>query len=219
MDIVLSYYKLWLAVASVLIGGLAAAPYMVSILIGKTQPPYSTYIGWSLIGITATFFQIQAVQAGENLWSVIPVAAFGGISLTILTIMFKARVPWTCEARDKISFLGIGVSWLVWVTTHYWGSSSLLVLPLLALAMTDGFSSWPTFQDCRLGKQSSPLERTSWTMTAIAALCGLAAVAEFGTLEVFIPLYVAFYMCAIAAASIFGTPEKKVADNHASLAE
>ena len=220
MELVLSY-KLLFAITAVALAIAAMVPYILSIKAGETKPPYSTYLGWTLIGVTMTLFQIQAVQAGESLWSVIPIAAFAVISLTILVTMIKARVKWTWESRDRISFLGIGVCWAIWVSTHYFGDVTglttwldegqallfIALLPSVALALTDGFSSWPTFVQCLRGQQSGKAERWSWTLTALSSLFGLASVAEFQTTEIFIPLYVTCYMCAIAAASLLSTPE------------
>ena len=92
------------------------------------------------------------------------------------------------------------------------GMPELAMAPLIALALTDGFSSWPTFQDCMKGLQSSKLERASWCMTALSAVLGLAAVGNYWTVEMFIPGYLTLYMVAIAAASLFS---KAAGDQHA----
>lgn len=206
--------------ASVILVCLATIPYLVSIKNGKTKPPYSTYIGWTLVGFTMVFFQYQTIASEASNASMVGVVAFAITPFCVLMLMIFVRVPWTMERRDIVSFLGLGICWTFYVVLRLNGYPGLSLGPMVALAVTDGFSSWPTFQDCRSGKQSSTLERCAWGMTGLAALCELAAVGNYGTSEMFIPAYLAVYMCAIASASFFSSPtEDAIADIHATPAE
>lgn len=198
-------YKLWFAIGSVVFGIAAGVPYLYSIYIGKTKPPYSTYIGWSLIGITMVFLQLQSDHSSERL-SLFMVSTFAILPLLSLVFMVRAHVPWILNG-GKISLLGIATCWLIWVVLFIQQSESLLLASLIALAATDAFSTWPILLDALRGRQHSPLERTAWLMSALSALCGLATVSNFNSLELFIPAYLSVYMCSVAIASLLSSPD------------
>ena len=115
---VLSILK-WMAPgASVILASAATVPYIFSILRKKTKPPYSTYIGWTLVGFTMVFFQYQTIISGENRASLLGVAAFAAIPFFVLTLMICVKVPWTMERRDYVSFLGLGICWMLYMNAR-----------------------------------------------------------------------------------------------------
>lgn len=198
---VLLEFKWLFARFAVFFGCLALAPYILSILRGKTKPVYSTYIGWSLIGITNLCYQFKNIT-GEHKESLLLVATFATLPVLTLIAMWYAKVPLTWEKRDKISYAGVGISLLAWIVTYGWEDGWWVFVPLVTLALTDAFSSWPTFDECLHGRQNTSLDRISWSLTAVASLCGVVAVDAYWTLEMFIPTYLAFYMCSIALAAL-----------------
>lgn len=212
---VLSKLQLAAAIVSVLLAGAGTIPYIVSILMGKTKPPYSTYIGWTLVGFTMLVFQYYSIDEGGSMVSMMGVAAFALIPLCVLVTMIKAQVPWTWETRDKFVYLGLGVCWTLYVVLRLTGSSELAIAPMIILALTDGFTCWPIFQDSLRGLQSSRLERAAWIATALSAIAELLSVGNWWTAEMFIPGYLAVYMCSIALASILRSPAEE-ASAHAS---
>ena len=194
-------FKLGFATASVALGSLAAIPYIFAILRGH-RPPYSTCLGWLLIGMTGFIFHFQAISVEDDKWSAFLPALYILIPLTYLVLLIFLRARWKLDTRDKVSLFGIAVCWLVWVVTHFSGFSSP-VIPLVALASTDAFASWPLLQDASRGEESKPMNVLSWTLTLGSVACGVIAVADPWSAEIVYPGYLLIMMGSIWLCSMF----------------
>lgn len=194
-------FKLGFATLSVALGSLATIPYIVSILNGH-RPPYSTYLGWLLIGVTGFIFHYQAISAEDDKWSAFLPALYILIPLTYLLLLAFLRAQWKLDTRDKASLIGIVVCWVVWVASHLSGLSHPIV-PLVALVTTDAFASWPLLQDASRGEESKPMNVASWTLTLGSVACGVVAVADPWSAEMVYPGYLLVMMGGIWLCSMF----------------
>ena len=194
-------FKLGFATLSVALGLLAAIPYIISILKGH-RPPYSTYVGWLLIGVTGFIFHYQAISAEDDKWSAFLPALYILIPLTYLLLLIFLGAQWKLDTRDKVSLTGIAVCWLVWMASHFSGVSNPAV-PLVALVATDAFASWPLLQDAGRGQESKPMNVASWTLTLGSVGCGVVAVADPLSAEMVYPGYLLVMMGGIWLCSMF----------------
>ena len=197
---ILANYKLEFAVIAVLIGAIAAIPYIQTMWRGH-RPPYTTYFGWLLIGVTGFIFHYQAIDAEDAKWSAFLPALYIVIPAVYIGLLVYLKAGWELNRRDKICLSGIVLCWMVWVVAHLSGVSAIAV-PLLALVATDIFSTWPILEDALRGKESGHKNRISWSLTAISTIAGVFAVAEPWSSEMIYPGYLMIMMSAICYFSL-----------------
>ena len=183
---------------------LAALPYHWAIIEGH-RPPYSTYIGWLLLGATGFVFHYQAISPDDPKWSVFLPAVFVIVPLSYLLVLIYLKAGWQLDKRDKICLLGIAVSWLIWVVSQLTlpATGYLIAVPLIALVITDAFASWPILQDAFKGKESATKTKWSWALTFTSTSFGLLSVENPFSLEVVYPGYLFAMMGMIAVCSLF----------------
>ena len=193
-------HKREFALFFVVVGAIAAVPYIYTIFKGH-RPPYSTYLGWLLIGSTGFIFHYQAISAENEKWSAFLPALYIFIPLTYLLLLVFLRAKWEHDRRDKACPTGIALCWVVWVTSHF-SSISNPLMPLVALVATDAFASWPLLQDASRGAESKPLNVVSWTLAFLSVASGLLAVADPRSSELIYPGYLFMIMGGIWAGSL-----------------
>lgn len=169
------------------------------------RPPYSTYIGWLLLGATGFLFHYQTILPNDPKWSVFLPAAFVAVPLSYLLLLAYLRAGFQLDKRDKICLGGISMSWVIWIISHYTitDSSWMILVPLLALVVTDAFALWPILQDAFRGKESGLGEKWSWGMTFVSTIFGGLAVEKPLSLEMIYPTYLFVTMGLIAICSLF----------------
>ena len=111
-------HKREFALFFVVVGAIAAVPYIYTIFKGH-RPPYSTYLGWLLIGSTGFIFHYQAISAENEKWSAFLPALYIFIPLTYLLLLVFLRAKWELDRRDKACPTGIALCWVVWVISHF----------------------------------------------------------------------------------------------------
>lgn len=188
------------AIASLAAGTFANIPYFIVIIKGH-RPPYTTYMGWSLIGVMGFFFHFQAIDAANDKWSALFPALFAVVPLAYLFLLVVLGAEWRMDRRDKICLSLILVSGVVWIVSHLAGLGTI-ILPLVALVTTDAFSSWPILQNAWRGEESMPLNRLSWFLTMASSAFGAASVAAPSTAEMIYPSYLFVMMGAIFVCSL-----------------
>ena len=191
------------AIIAVLLGGCAAIPYLIGIFRGH-RPPYSTYIGWLLLGATGFWFHYLTISPDDPKWSVFLPAVFVAVPLTYLAVLIYLRAGWYLDTRDKICLAGIFLSWVIWVITQLTLPETgwLIVVPLTALVITDAFASWPILQDAYHGHESGHMMQWSWGMTFVATIFGCLAVEQPFSLEIAYPFYQLVMMGMMAFCSL-----------------
>lgn len=193
-----------LAVTSVIVGTLANIPYVIVILKGH-RPPYTTYLGWSLIGVMGFIFHFQAIDASNDKWSALFPGLFAIIPLAYLCLLVSLGAQWQLDTRDKICLTLVLASGTVWAASHLTGFGTV-TLPLLALVSTDTFSSWPILQNAWRGAESMTLNRVSWFLTMVSSAFGASSVAAPFTAEMIYPGYLSVMMAAIFFCSLRRSP-------------
>ena len=201
---ILETSKAAFAIVAFLLGLFAGVPYHVAILQGH-RPPYTTYVGWLLLGATGFWFHYQTILPDDPKWSVFLPAAFVFVPLSYLLLLVFLRAGWKLEKRDKVCLGGIFMSWVIWVVTQATIENSgwMILVPLLALVITDAFALWPILQDASRGKESGGMEKISWGMTFASTIFGGLAVEKPLSLEMIYPTYLIITMGLIAACSFF----------------
>lgn len=194
------------AISGFLLGASAGIPYAVAITTGH-RPPYSTYVGWLLLGATGFWFHYQTILPTDPKWSVFLPAAFVLVPFSYLFLLFCLQAGWNLDKRDKICLSGILFSWVIWVLAQIYLPESgwMIVVPLMALLVTDAFATWPILQDAYRGKESGPLQKLSWGMTFASTIFGGLAVEKPASLEMVYPGYLLVMMGLLAACSIFSS--------------
>lgn len=196
-------YKSEFAIASVLIGAISAIPYLKSMWNGH-RPPYTTYLGWLLIGTTGFIFHYQAIKPSDEKWSALLPALYIFIPLVYITLLIALKAIWKLDTRDMVCLSGILLCWLVWVIAHLLGISTMTV-PLIALVATDAFSSWPILQNAWKGEESERENQIAWSLAAISVVAGVVAVADPFSAEMIYPAYLMVLMSAICLFSLFSS--------------
>ncbi len=199
-------HKLAFGIFAILFGVLAALPYHWAIIRGH-RPPYSTYIGWLLLGVTGFVFHYQAISPDDQKWSLFLPGAFVIVPLSYLLVLVFFKAGWYLDKRDKICLLGIFICWVVWLLLHRElpETGYLSALPLMAFVITDAVASWPILQDAFKGKESATMTKWSWALTFTSTACGLLSVENPFSLEVIYPSYLFAMMGMIAVCSLFST--------------
>lgn len=209
MDYVLHIlsHKKEFAITAACIGLISSVPYIWAIW-NSHRPPYTTYLGWLLIGSTGFVFHYLAIPTGHSKWSALLPAVNILIPLVYVSLLICLKARWKLEKRDKWCLSAVGVSWCVWVVTDLTnithGSSGMLV-PLTALIATDVFASIPIYQNARKGLESKFWNKVSWSLGLLSTLCGLASVGDYTSLEVMYPTYLVVMLTAIALSSVTKT--------------
>ena len=198
------------AIASVVTGLIANIPYVIVILRGH-RPPYTTYLGWTLIGVLGLLFHVQAIDAMNSKWSALFPALFAIVPLAYLCLLASLGARWYLDGRDKICLGLILASASVWVVSHVAGFGTI-TFPLIALVATDVFSSWPILQNAWLGEESRPLNRLSWFLTTVSAAFGAGSVAAPASAEMIYPGYLFLMMGVIFLCSF-----RRTASGNAAL--
>ena len=195
--------KAVLAIAAVLFGGCAAIPYLVGIFQGH-RPPYSTYLGWFLLGATGFWFHYLTILPEDPKWSVYLPAVFVAIPLTYLLVLIYLRAGWHLDRRDKLCLTGIFISWVIWVASELYlpNTGWMMGVPLAAFVITDAFASWPILQDAYRGHESGRMMKWSWGMTFVATIFGCLAVDKPFSLEIVYPVYQLTMMGMMAICSL-----------------
>ena len=201
--------KFEFATFSVVVGALAALPYIYAIIKGH-RPPYSTYLGWLFIGSTGFVFHYQTIGAGDYKWSAFLPALYILIPLTYLLLLVFLKAKWEMDARDKTCLGGVAVCWIVWVASHFAGLSNPAV-PILALVATDAFASWPLLQDASRGEESKPMNVVAWSLAFVSVAAGVFAVADFRSAEIIYPGYLFLLMGSIWVFSLFNFLQERKA--------
>ena len=75
-------------IMSLVIGVAASIPYIKAIIDGH-RPPYATYLGWFLIGITAFAFHFGSIPSENAKWSALLPGIFILVPLTYLLLLLK----------------------------------------------------------------------------------------------------------------------------------
>ncbi|MES2966230.1 MAG: hypothetical protein V4668_00415 [Patescibacteria group bacterium] len=204
-------YKLAFGIFALIFGVLAALPYHWAIFEGH-RPPYSTYIGWFLLGATGFVFHYQTISPDDAKWSLLLPAVFVVVPLSYLLVLIFLKAGWLLDKRDKICLKGIVISWLIWVVSLLTlpETGYLIAVPLTALVITDAFASWPILQDAFKGKESATKTKWSWALTFLSTTCGLLSVENPFSLEVVYPGYLFAMMGMIAACSLFSSSWQKL---------
>lgn len=211
------------AYAAFLLGALAAPFYHHALITGH-RPPYSTYIGWLLLGVSGFWFHWQTILPDDPKWSAFGPLVFIVVPLSYLILLYCLGAKWELDGRDKRCLSGVAVCWAVWIigeltiSTESW----FILLPMGFLIVTDVLASWPILQDAYRGEEGKWQMKCSWGLTALSAMCGALAVEKPFSKEMVYPSYLLIMMVIIASCSLFSFLWKKsqsTGDAHQAPAE
>lgn len=201
---VLSILKPWLANTSVVFAIAGSIIYMIALYVGH-RPAWSSFVAWFFIGTTGFWFHLETIATDETSLSAYLPATFAFIPLMYIIFLYLLKAEWKLETRDIWCLAAAAVCWMVWVVTHaIFGKAetSVAVIPMMVLVMTDTFSSWPILKSAVAGHENNKLNQWSWGLTAISTICGLGAVGNFASGEIIYPLYLFGMMSTIAFFSL-----------------
>ena len=188
-------------IASFSIGLTAAVPYVISIIRGH-RPPYTTYVSWLLIGVTALVFHYQTIDPLDEKWSTFVILAFAMIPAIYITLLVALGSKWVLDSRDRLVLMAVLFCWIGWVAVSLFLDNQR-ALPVVLLILTEGFATWPILQNALRGEESALPNQISWNMTALSAWLSLASIANYNSAELLYPLYITAAMSTLAWASIF----------------
>jgi len=161
---------------------LAAPPYIVDTLKGKTKPERATWFIWSVLGSVAFVAQMQLGAT----WSLL----FTGLDTAGCMLAFALSIRygvggWTMLDKIALAIAAVGVA--VSVLAH------APVVALLGVIAADASGSFLTIRKAFLMPDSETT--ISWLLVSVGALCSILLVRS---LDVVLILYPAYLLVANA---------------------
>ncbi|HSX05101.1 MAG TPA: hypothetical protein VLF69_01385 [Candidatus Saccharimonadales bacterium] len=165
-----------LGVLSGVLNTLAFVPYIRAIVRGKAKPQRTTFWIWFVVSAVGFFGQ----QAGGAQWSL--VWAFSGLLGTLVVASLSIKYGYgTFHWRDGLSLAVTAVGAVLAVVLHS---------PLLAVTtavLIDAVGAGLTVHKTWLAPYTEPL--FAWTISLVAALCGVLAVGRWQPAIFLAPLF------------------------------
>lgn len=155
----------------------AFAPYIFSMVRGKTRPHRGSWFIWTLVGFVLLVSYYQA-GAEETIW--VPLIMFVG-PLVVFLLSFKYGVGGWEDPLDKYCLIGalVGV-----------GCLAIFSSPLVALTVaiaTDIFAALPTVKKSILEPASEDVY--AWSLAFVANALNIAAIREWSLEIAGYPVY------------------------------
>ena len=188
----MSHVFFWvLSVISVCAFLLAAPPYIVDTLKGKTKPERATWFIWSVLGVIAFIAQMQLGATWSLLLTGLDTAG------CVLAFMLSLRYGvggWTM--LDKIALgiaaAGVAVSMLVHAP----------IVALLGVIAADASGSFLTIRKAFLMPDSETT--ISWLLVSVGALCSILLVRSQDVSLMLYPAYLLVANAGVVVAQAFG---------------
>lgn len=186
-------WRVWMALASVVITFVAVFPYVLSTLRRKTRPDFVTWFLWSL---TSGIGAIAQWASGAS-WSLSVVAANALATGVIALLALRFGIKRYTKLDTLCMALAIGAVFL-WLATD-----DPLVALVLAIA-TDFLAALPTISK----SYAHPASERAWTYFAfaVAAFFGILAGGVFDAANLAYPLY---FVCLYSAIGILAAHHRR----------
>lgn len=170
---------------------LAAPPYIIDTLRGKTKPERATWFIWSVLGIIA--FVSQA-QLGAT-WSLVFAGfdALGSIITFTLSVWFGVG-GWT--RLDRIALLVATIGVVVSLAEQQ------PVIALLGVVLADASGTILTIRKTFHAPDSETT--ISWLLVAAGALCSILSIGKFDPALMLFPGYLVIANLSVVLAQLLG---------------
>src|SRR5581483_188143 len=170
---------------------LAAPPYIVDTLKGKTRPERATWFIWSVLGVIAFVSQLQLGAT----WSL----HFTGLDTAGCMLAFSLSIRygvggWTMPDRIALAIAAVGV--VISVLAH------APIVALLGVIAADASGSFLTIRKVFLMPDSETT--ISWLLVSVGALCSILLVQSLDVVLMLYPAYLLVANGSVVIAQVLG---------------
>lgn len=187
-------YQKWFGISAGLISAGAFAPYIFSIIRGKTKPSIATWLTWTIVGLLTFISYISASGWTNTVWVAIAYVILPGI-VVCLAIVYPKKCDMRVSLVEMICLLGV----LFGVCTWYVSMSAEIALAVF-LAI-DCLGTIPTIVKSYYYPYDE--DAFAWLLSLTGNTLNLFAVREWNFAEASYPVYLALSIWITAAVIIF----------------
>ncbi len=170
---------------SVTLSVIAFLPYICDTFRRSTQPDRATWLIWAVLS-TAAFSSMLFEGAGQALWFV---GAQAGMTLFIFV-----QSIWL-GAGSYFSRINLGIFAAAMFALVVWYVMETSVYTLMIVIFISALGAIPTIRKAARAPHSETA--SSWIISGVAALCGVASVGSFSFFEQVYPSYLALLSVSI----------------------
>jgi hypothetical protein len=183
---------------------LAAPPYVINTVKGKTKPERATWFIWSILGLIA--FVAQA-KLGAT-WSLVfaGVDALGSIITFGLSIRFGVG-GWTQLDRIALVIAALGV--IISLVEQQ------PIIALLGVILADASGTILTIRKTFLAPDSETT--ISWLLVAVGAVCSILSIGRFDLVLMLFPAYLALANLSVVVSQLIGRRMRQTHKQRASI--
>jgi hypothetical protein len=180
-----------LSILSVVLFLLAAPPYIIDTLRGRTKPERATWLIWSILGVIAFAAQLQLGAT----WSLL----FTGLDTAGCVLAFLLSITYGVGGWTFLDKLGLGIAFLgvlLAVVSHQ------PILAITGVILADMSGTMLTIQKTFRDPDSETT--ISWLLVGTGALCGAFLVRSFNLNLLLYPLYLVIANYSIPLTQVIG---------------